>query len=633
MSAEILRKIELQSDVEKKLSWDAVEQIGRRIGDNEWYKDLFGGKTKDELDRQQVSPDLVERLIQNLEQGRYIGPLETQPINWSDTKIYRDFVQNFFDGMKDIVGRPTLDGVKFSEKAPKDKDQPVEFIIQSPAEYDHRYLIHHGGTTKLEDEHVAGGFGEGLKIASFLILKNHVTDKVELGSDHWRARYYLAELPLDEYPNKVRGLYLQAEFVKEGTEGNFLKFDTNKNIAPQIHTHFQKMKDFFWHENNPDFKQPTYQNDFGGFQILPRSHNGNLYIAGQRYEYEQPEAWSNAVPNAHLWTFQKVLERTRDRNYAPNREVSTKIVDPLVDSMTKDDLLKVFMEGREYWLSTSEELFSSIAAKIINKIIYRLSKELSEEEKQELFKKLPDNIFSEVGNEDNQEYEKMLEAVGFRRCAYAFRNFGVLTAREKLLSLVETAKEPKLELWENQRIEILNRAVKAFIGGVGSHIINKYLDFLKSPADKSRDINEKRYKNNISDDEEWDDSGEEVWGRLSAVDIIFRLKRGEVPPLAIRETDSLKLKGGRGKIELHGFTRLFPENIFLQRKILRGDFLGTLFTWIHEFAHNVSGKDDYTAAFADTERYLHELLLITSFNSEELKKLQEEWNELMPKKE
>ncbi len=71
-------------------------------------------------------------------------------------------------------------------------------------------------------------------------------------------------------------------------------------------------------------------------------------------------------------------------------------------------------------------------------------------------------------------------------------------------------------------------------------------------------------------------------GRLSVQTVLYRFQDGKVPLLAIKETDSLKLKGGKGSIELHGFT--------------------------------------------DAERYLHELLLITGFNNDELKKLQEEWN-------
>ena len=595
--------------------WDAIESVSRKIKDPEWYKPLFGGKSKENLDQEKISPDLVEQLVQNLERGRYIGPLETQPISWSDTKIYRDIVQNFFDGMKDVAGRPTLDGIEFSHKTIKAGNKSrVEFTVNSPAEYDHRYLLHHGGTTKAGDESVVGGFGEGLKIASFLLLKNGVTKQVELGSDHWRAYYYLNELPSEEYPEKVRGLYLKGEFVKDGVAGNFLKFNTDLAGATKAEGYLEEMKGFFWHEGHQDFQNPTFENDFGGFKLLPRGQKGNLYVAGQRHEYNKAEAWSDAVPGAHAWTFKKVLERTRDRNYAENYEVKNKIIIPLIDSMGKSDLLKIFHEGSEYW--TSEGTQITLGDSIMSDVVYKLGEKLSKKEKSELLEKLPDNLFVES---DAKEYNKMLEQVGFRLCISAFSRLGVPNAKERIAELVDTAKEPELESWENLRLEILSRAIQVFIESVASSIIYKYSKFLKSSADKPM--------RSRKDDLFWDPFGDfENWGRLSASHVISCLESGELPTLAIRETGSLKLKDGHGEIKLHGFTKLFPKNIFLQRELLRGDFLAALFTWAHEFAHNISGADDFEAGFTDAERYLHELLLITSFQDDKLKKLQEEWD-------
>lgn len=597
--------------------WGTLNSVGRKIKNKEWYKQLFKGKSKEELEKEKVSPDLVARLVRNLEQGRYIGPLETQPISWSDTKIYREYVQNFFDSMRGIVGRPTLDGVNFLHRTLKDGNREfVEFTITSPAEYDHRYLLHHGGTTKFGDDRVAGEFGEGVKIASFLLLKKGVTNQVELGSDNWRAYYYLDELPEEEYPERVRGLYLRAEFVENGIKGNFLRFRVDKKAADSVKDHLGKMKNFFWHEGHPDFHNPTYANDFGGFKILPRGGKGNLYVAGQRYEYGEPEAWDNHVPGAHVWTFQKVLEKTRDRNYAAPHEVDLRIIKPLVESMDKDELLNVFLALEDYWLAAERDSTYSIPPQILSWVIDRLAPKLSKEEKQKVKELLPENLFAAGGRQD-EEYEKMLESIGFRKGIYELQRFGVPTAREKIQALVETAKEPELESWEKRRVEILNQATQTVIKSAASGLIQKYMEFLTSPIQKAED-----------DLSFFSDS----YSRLSAGWVISQLAHGKTPQIAIRETGSLKLKGGKGEIELHGFTKLFPDNIFLQKKLLRGDFLGALFAWAHEFAHNISGEDDYTAGFTDAERYLHELILITSFNSDELKKLQAEWNNIEVKK-
>ncbi len=313
------------------------------------------------------------------------------------------------------------------------------------------------------------------------------------------------------------------------------------------------------------------------------------------------------------------MERTRDRNYTESYSVENKIIDPLIDSMSKENLLRIFDEGKEYW-PKMETSFNDIGNYIVSRVVRRLSVVLSEDEKRELLKKLPDNLF--VASND-KEYTKMLEVAGFAQCRYELADFGVPRAKEKILSLVETAKEPKLESWEEKRVEILNRAIKVFIDCARSDIVDKYMKFLKSSLDKPRE-------HGSSDDEDYGyyDMDMENLGRLSASSVIYRLNDGKVPPLAIRETGSLKLKGGHGSIELHGFTKLFPENIFLQKKLLHGEFLSALFTWAHEFAHNISGEGDFTNGFTDAERYLHELILITSFNSDELKNLQAEWNSI-----
>ncbi len=315
---EITPRVEFVPSAERdgdRPSWEVIESVGKKTANAGWYKDLFKGKSKEELEQQKVSPDLVVELIKQLEHGRYIGPLETQPISWSDTKIYRDIVQNFFDGMKEVAGRPTLDGVRFSSETVKGKKKEdprfTQFLVQSPAEYDHRYLLHHGGTTKATDESVAGGFGEGLKIASFLLMKQGVTDQIELGSDHWRAKYYLQELPKEEYPERVRGLYLRAEFVKDATDGNFLRFKTSENIGLGIKNHLQEMENFFWHEGHPDFANPTYENTLGGFRLLPPGSRGNLYVAGQRYEYGKAEEWNHAVPGGTCLDFQEGIGKNK----------------------------------------------------------------------------------------------------------------------------------------------------------------------------------------------------------------------------------------------------------------------------------------------------------------------------------
>jgi hypothetical protein len=600
-------------------AWKRIEDVGVIVADNAWQEPLFNGKSKTELAQRRISPELVARTIGELERGRYIGPLETQPVEWSDTKIYRDIMQNFFDGMKEVAGRPTLDGVTVLERnVGEDQMMRTEFSIHSPVEYDHRYLIHHGGTTKAGDNSVVGGFGEGLKIATFLLLKKGVTDKVELGADHWRAEYYMEELPASEYPEKVRGLYLKAHFVPEPTEGNFLKFQTEGIGAYKVRAQLNDMKNFFWSENNSDFKEPTFENEFGGFKLLPRGQNGNLYVAGQRHEVGKSNAWSGGMPGGHVWSYGKVLERTRDRNYAQQYEVKDKILDPLVKSMPIEQVKELFLAHPEYW-TESIKGEASVGRDVVTKAIYRLADELSAAERTELRKSLPDDIFSSGAP---AEYESMLRKAGFKKCEYVFAKFGVLDARARVMSLIEDAKEPELKEWEKNRVEVLKKAIAAFVEMAGTEIVMNFMRYFEASS-------ETRNTGKRDHEMDWEEQMRRA-SKLSSYDVLYKLEAGRVPELTIRETGSILLKGGRGRIELHGFTTLFPKNIFLQRNMLSGNFLGALFTWQHELAHNISGKLDHTHEFQDAERHLHEMLMLASFNSEKLKELQKEWDTIVP---
>ena len=185
-------------------------------------------------------------------------------------------------------------------------------------------------------------------------------------------------------------------------------------------------------------------------------------------------------------------------------------------------------------------------------------------------------------------------------------------------------------------MQVLIAAFQEFLAVAGSDIIDRYLKFFRAPADKKGDRRElSSGLDDYSDENSWDGLDDNMtgdWERLSATVVLNQLAAGEVPELAIRETAKLRLKNSRVKISLHGFTRLFPEHIFMERKVLGDEFVGALFTWLHEFAHNISGEDDFSARFADAERYLHELALVSMFKGDQLKRLQKEWESIKPVK-
>lgn len=135
------------------------------------------------LDKNQDSAKSVYKLLKHniegasferqVERGHYLNLLETYGVSWNLEKVSRDSVQNFFD-----ANGQTLNGVDIKtsveekmDVASNVKTKTGRVLIQAPQDYDWRELIHFGGTTKQDSETTVGGFGEGLKVAAFVLLK------------------------------------------------------------------------------------------------------------------------------------------------------------------------------------------------------------------------------------------------------------------------------------------------------------------------------------------------------------------------------------------------------------------------------------------------------------------------------
>jgi len=72
-------------------------------------------------------------------------------------------------------------------------------LIRAPQDYDWRELIHFGGTTKQDSETSAGGFGEGLKIAAFILLRDQGAKQVRAASRNWELDYYFSNVTPHNY--------------------------------------------------------------------------------------------------------------------------------------------------------------------------------------------------------------------------------------------------------------------------------------------------------------------------------------------------------------------------------------------------------------------------------------------------
>jgi hypothetical protein len=110
------------------------------------------------------------------------------PVDWSRYKVFRDFVQNFYDsiGHKEWSSRFSY---SFDGEALKLTAKNVSFS------YD--WLVHIGASTKRQDDDTyAGYFGEGFKIASLCALRDHGWS-VEMASKEWELQVVVKPLKVD----------------------------------------------------------------------------------------------------------------------------------------------------------------------------------------------------------------------------------------------------------------------------------------------------------------------------------------------------------------------------------------------------------------------------------------------------
>ena len=186
--------------------------------------------------------------------------------NWSNEKIARDLMQNFYDG-----NGHTLEGIDLKVKQNDDGTYTVR--IDGKGIYNYEHLKRLGGSDK-DDPRDAGGFGEGSRIlAGSLLAKG--TNRVRFACKDWQMDFTTAENTRTHEEGVMRTLTKSDAQL----DGNYVEFDTNdKELVEKI----MDSKNYFYSPNNPDFRDLDIENEFFGFKVTP-DKNGNLYYI-QRFQ-------------------------------------------------------------------------------------------------------------------------------------------------------------------------------------------------------------------------------------------------------------------------------------------------------------------------------------------------------------
>ncbi len=267
-----------------------------------------------------------------------------QKVDWSAKKIARDIMQNFYDGNGN-----TLEGTKI-EIAKDGKKYKIR--ISGEGKYDYKHLESIGSTTKDSNSANAGFYGEGSKIVAVNLLANgYGVPFVEYACGDWKLKFSSSSDDIAT-ADMVQTLTKNEKPV----EGNYIEFSTED---PTIVSAILMARNYFYHPQNPDFKNLDFENDFFGFKFEGKNGTGHLYLV-QRYDVLGSPYGD--MPNMSL-IFKKMpndpklkakvgynitLNTGRDRQSLSNDDIC-RLVRRYSETMTDKQLVKAICQLEPIW--------------------------------------------------------------------------------------------------------------------------------------------------------------------------------------------------------------------------------------------------------------------------------------------
>lgn len=374
-------------------------------------------------------------------------------VQWNNDKISRDILQNFFDGHGH-----TLDGVEFHfEPVPGGK---YKVKIKGKSTYSVDKAVFIGESTKRDDVRAAGNYGEGLKMAVLKLLKDKGATDVKIKSDNWALTYKLSHSDLSD----KRVLAYSIDKVPD-YDGNSLEFVTDdKNLLETL----RKTVNRFYHSRNVHFKCPNFENEVLGLKVLAPNEKGGIYIAGQRFEYNND---FDGLDGFVLFLKEKppadVLDISRDRTslnaFQLNSIAMWIIRHPKMSNVDKASLLKTLESNWDYKQYTSQTDMDSFLERLVQGCGCYTDFKI----------KFPQNYVAYSDATD--EVVADLRQHGYKVCLSSFADIGMPTLKD----VVGEARKHDVvnpDSTQLKKILIIKEAIKKLSSSLSEHFTEDELD-------------------------------------------------------------------------------------------------------------------------------------------------------------
>ncbi|MDD3419637.1 MAG: hypothetical protein PHE78_03435 [Candidatus Gastranaerophilales bacterium] len=282
--------------------------------------------------------------------------------------------------------------------------------------------------------------------------------EVKFASSNWQLTYQ----------GDKGNLVSKLEKVDNPMRGNFVEFETtNEKLVESV----LDSTNYFYHPQNPDFKNLTFENDDFAFKFfgLGQKKKGNLYMT-QRFEYQNKEAWDNSVEDMTLIFKRKptkkgVIEPNRDRTKITSEEI-TKLSGHFAATMDDKQLAGAISSLQEVW---SHDNFKRIYGqkadpdKFASMLFLKgLLNEASSRNIQLDFR--PDSKFVAVNSWDRVSEDVLndLRNQGYSICDGDLRKVGMDDIKTVMTKLRNHGALPPTTV-ESQKIQIIDEAARAIV--------------------------------------------------------------------------------------------------------------------------------------------------------------------------
>ena len=377
-------------------------------------------------------------------------------VQWNNDKIARDVMQNFYDGHGQ-----TLDGVQMTfEPAANGK---YKIRIKGDSTYTVDKAVYIGESTKRDNAKAAGNYGEGLKMSVLKLLKDGGADEVKIGSDNWNLTYSLQKGDLSDKRVLAYSLDKVDKF-----NGNYIEFETSDKDLLET---FRKTINRFYHSNNTHFRCPDFENDLIGIKLLKPGEKGGLYIAGQRFEFNNDfDGLNDVVVFIKEKPPVNILDPSRDRT-SINSDQLEKIAQWLAEEsrMPQTDKVKLLKALEPYW---DKKEYSKNTP--VDKFLTRFLLYAGGNCKDDLHIKFPSNYVAYSAASNDVVID--LKMNGYRVCKDYFSRLGMQTIQE----LRGDAKAHEIvvpDANQTKKILILKEALNSLSDSLkGKHFAPEELD-------------------------------------------------------------------------------------------------------------------------------------------------------------